>query len=302
MWKPNMKTLLTTAAAGAVVALLGCRQAQPGLSMPLAFGRAKTTMTVKASSPYAATPSDAWVSQSWKSADAPYKAIRQTIEQQVTRGGNVQSLLLNYKKQAQANPENAQKVFQWAYAAYQSIHTAPNMASEDYTNTVQSVHQILAQAPFPNTYDYARLIYIFDDDSPVLIPAGERLLAQNPNDSPVKMKLAANWSALAGMDHVYKHQTNVKAERRAITLAQELIKSEPKNARYQNLLGLIYSILYVSDKFQHPEYANKSIIAYQEYLRLAPSDVDRRSITGERNYIAQENIKEIREKLKGAKT
>jgi len=285
----------------AVVALLVCRQAQPGLSMPLAFVPKGATVTLKASSPYAATPSDAWVSQSWKGDNTPFKAIRQTLDKQI-KEDNFQALLLNYKKQAQANPKNSQTVFQWAYAAYQSIQITPNMPSEDYTNTVESVHQALAQAPFPNTYDYARLIYIFGGDSPVLLPAGERLLDQDPNDPPVKMKLAANWSALFGMDRVYKHQTNTKAERRAVALAQDLIKSDSKNVRYYSLLGLIYAGIYYPDKSQNSEYAYKSIAAYQEYLRLAPSNVDRHSITGERRFIAQESIKEIREKLKGAKT
>lgn len=237
-------------------------------------------------------PSIAWADKSWLGNDTSFTAVKNKIEKQIAAHQPPQTLLEGYREEAQVSPKDPQKVFAWAYSSRKAIN--PSMSFDEKTQVGAGVHQALLAVPFPNTYNYARMLFLTAEDDHRLVPAGERLLTHDMSDNEVKTRLVNDYSSLIAVEGAYKHRQNVSAQQRAVTLLDQLVRSDPKNPSYWSLTGLLYSGFYYTGKFRHPENARKSIAAYREYLRLAP-------LSAERRVAVEAVIKEIQEKMEATR-
>lgn len=262
----------------ALVVLLASVAALLGLciSPKSCFGtnkRAPSFSVLQATSKRLSLPSIVWASKPWTGNDGLLINTRNQIDKQIADRQDSQALLEQYRSDAKANPRDPLKVFAWAYSARKAL--SPWMPYEDRVKTLTGVHQALLAAPFPNTYNYARIIFLIAEDDHRLVSVGERLLARDSSDVEVKVRLASDYSSLIAVEGAYKNRLDVNAERRTVALVDQLVQSDPQNPLYHSLKGLVYSGFYYTGKFTHPVDAQKSIAAYREYLRLAPQGAER---------------------------
>lgn len=205
-----------------------------------------------------------WTQQPWTGDDRPYVRIRQTIDKAVASGQDVDTVIARYRPAAMSKPQDARAVFGWAYAAWNARKRFFN--SEEQSRRIALPSYALLRAPFPRTYQFARLLFLTQArDSAYgqfLIGVGDKLLRRNPQDDEVKLYLA---KSLAYLGDAAKRQ-------RSLRLTRELIAHDGRRANYYSLLGGIYFQTWEATKRRAD--ANSSIAAYQHYLQLAPASDD----------------------------
>ncbi len=210
-----------------------------------------------------------WAAQPWIGNDQPYQKIRTEIDQAVASGQPPDMMIATYKAKADAAPKDPQAVFGWAYTAWR-ISTWSDEYQQKY-NDFTDLPDALANAPFPHTYNYARLRFLIQAQvraMPQLQELGERLVKQDAKDVDVKYQLIK----------VLKKISSLPEYQEALHLAQDLVKAYPKEPLYYQVLGNIYDDIYSGFSFKKSD-GDKAIAAYQKQLELMrPNDDQRESV------------------------
>jgi len=201
-----------------------------------------------------------WTKLSWAEDNSAYAAIRQKIEQQIAQSSDPPSVLAGYKLRAKADPTDPLAEFAYGYSAF-LVSVDDSVDVNVRKLAVQDVPDYLANAKFPNTYDYARLRFLTESivsgGSP-LISVGFRLLNIHPNDRHVQY-LCAQDLAYSGK------KSNIESAIAYITGAMKQYPNDPvpyvKRAFMYMELQEIFGVQ--ADK-------QKGIADYQAYVNMAP--------------------------------
>lgn len=216
-----------------------------------------------------------WMRESWTGNGEPYRKIQQEIDYAFARRQIGLNHILSYKEQAVKSPPNPLNVFRWGYATVR--FAATSQSEKDTGDAINGLDYYFAQTPSPRVYEYsrvrflvyARLSHTFGQQ---LSNVGERLLFRNRKDLSVKF-----WLTKILGNSPYESDRAL-----SLRLNQELVKEYPKKASVHALLAdqFFDRWLGARQKKQNGKYfADKSIAAYRQYLKLAPPNpVTRRRI------------------------
>jgi len=209
-----------------------------------------------------------WASAPWTGDDKPYQKLREDIRLVVAK--DAQPLLDQYKAEAEAKPKDPLAQFAWGYAA---LRTPALVGHENVTVDVSGLPDALAAAPFPRTYNYARLRFLAQAQvrpNAQLEDLGRRLLKRDPTDPAVMYQQIR-----------VLEQTGAKPQNtEALGLAKTLVEAYPSQLAYLQKLANVYDETYIDSGF-HKEDAEKAIATYEKYLRLAPPDDPQRKTIGD---------------------
>lgn len=210
-----------------------------------------------------------WLHENWAGDPEPYLQIEHQVDQAMTSGENPAALLQHNKALAQQQPQDPQAQFRWGYSGWKMMNSSSGYREKHLY--LGGVFEALASAPSPDTYEYARLRYLVAPHSKHMVKIGERLLQVNQNDSVVKSHLVGDYIQLIGAIDLRPESLNPQLKLRAVTLAQQVIESNPTIARYHASLGSVYATAWVISRSRKD--ALQAVKAYQEYLRFAsPND------------------------------
>jgi tetratricopeptide (TPR) repeat protein len=209
-----------------------------------------------------------WTEEKWNGDELGYQKLRATIDNNREVGKLTLEALEKYKVLYEKKPEDPLGLFQWTYASFQATQSNPPIIQKQIITPY-----IFDKVTSPRTYEYDRLRFLvavhYSPDSH-LQGIGERLLQHTPDDYDVEYYLI----------QCYKPEHSSLEMQKAISLAQDLIKSAPQRPGSYSALGGIY---FRSWMLSHQiEDADKAVSAYQSYLRLAPQ-----------NYMWREQAKNI---------
>jgi hypothetical protein len=198
-----------------------------------------------------------WTTASWGENDKSYQQMRTTIDNAIASGRKPQDLVELYAKQARQASNNPEVQFRWAYAAYL---TAKQIDYNQGEKVLDGPRISLMAAPFPHSFEYARLVYLTLDYAsffaPFLQEVSKRLVRHSPSDTAVKYAAARNLI----------YSTNPADRNLAYQYAHELLVTKPDWSSPHGLQGFIYYKRWQTSKSK--EVASKSIAEYQQYLRL----------------------------------
>ena len=201
-----------------------------------------------------------WATASWGGDDRPYRQIRATIDNASSGGRKPQELMDFYETAARKAPNDPEAQFRWAYAAYKAALTVNYNTGE---RLLGDPRDALVLAPFPHSYEYARLIFLTEDYAVMLVyqltPVGKRLLRRNPNDYEVKYGTARD----------LMFSRNPADRQLALKYIEELIRERPERPHPRELLGLFYYQRWQVSRSRDD--AGRAIAAYQQYLQCAPA-------------------------------
>ena len=212
--------------------------------------------------------SSKWANEEWTGDDKPYQSIEREVDSSLATYRSVPDLLENASEIAQQKPTDPLAQFRWSYLARQVV-LAPPYRVDWISDSEEVISVLLDRAVSPKTYSYDRLRFLEQSQNPFLTNLGERLLRRNPNDVAVKERLCGDYSGLFSLISQKTHQVDPKLKQRAIALAQQLIASQPLNAKYHGDLASVYVSSW--DDHRNPEDAADAIAAYEDCLRLAPN-------------------------------
>jgi len=191
--------------------------------------------------------------------DKPYQKLREDIYSQLMAAKDAQPLLDQYRAEAEAKPKDPLAQFAWGYTA---LRTPALAGHENVTVDVSGLPDALAAAPFPRTYDYARLRFLAQAQvrpNGQLEDLGRRLLKRDPTDPAVM------YQQISVLEQTPARPQNTEALR----LARTLVEAYPDQLAYLRKLGNIYQESYMDFGF-HKADAEAAIAVYQKYLQLAP--------------------------------
>ena len=215
-----------------------------------------------------ALTNDAWVYEQWTGDDGPYAAARLNIDHALATTPP-QALVARYAAHAKSRPNDPLAQFSWAYTVHDAIKSA-SFPAQDAENTRFAAQLALAEAPFPRTYNYARLRYLIwiqgggGGPSHFLKGMAYRLLQKDPNDFPV----------LSGLIQIYSANHDKAAQQQGYALIQKTIKKYPGNPQVYDLLGGWYYFQYLS--YHNPSDYRSAMASYQKALGMYPPQSARR--------------------------
>lgn len=207
----------------------------------------------------------AWLNAPWSDDDAPYSAIRQSIDQALATGQDAHAVYQRYKTQALQAPTDPKAVFGLTYAAYRAKTTPSSSSKTDVDDDLGNLYLLIAnkKASLPHTYNYARLAFVSNAEGnadPKMKEIGLRLLQRDPNDHDVEYYVAT----------VLNSSKDPIDRQRAVAYEEDLSRRTPHDPRLYRLLGMIH---YNTAYLHHSQIeADQSIMAYQQYLGAAPPD------------------------------
>ncbi len=216
-----------------------------------------------------ALSNNSWLNESWTGDDAPYVAIRAQIEHAFNTA-TPQALVAQYAPAAKARPNDPLAQFAWAYAVHKAV-TSAQYAVENADDVRFAAEVALAEAPFPRTYNFARLRFLITLQSPAgggyhtLIGTAQRLLKKDPNDFPVMMGLIA----------LNSQNSDPSAQKLAYALIQKAIKQYPSKPQVYDLLGGWHYAQYIL--YHNPHDYRLSLDNYQKAMNMYPMTASRRS-------------------------
>ena len=211
-------------------------------------------------------PSYAWTKEAWTGSDAPFLQLRESIDKKIGAASKAQlpALVARYRKQAEAQPNDAEAQFAWGYAAYQA-YGAGYEIPETYRG-MRPISLALYRAPSPHSYQYARLLFLTTmlwkvEDYKLRELAG-RLLKRNPNDYVVKY----------AADGTLKTRLSAADRQVALSYAKDLVQLKPQYAKSYAALGSAYMSVCLYDDDRSA--CDQSLEAYDKFYRMAPPTGD----------------------------
>jgi len=198
-----------------------------------------------------------WTNVPWNGDNKPYQQIRATIDNAIAARRKPQDLAFFYEGPALRDPSDPQAQFKWAYATYRVALTTDQTTGD---NMLDHPLQALVLAPFPKTYEYARLIFLAEDHTRCFITnlqaVSKRIVRINPKDRDVKYAAARNL--------IY---STVPVDRNlSYKYAAELLTQYPDWATPYGLEGFIFYKRWQNTKSKAD--GDKAIEEYQQCLQL----------------------------------
>jgi hypothetical protein len=197
-----------------------------------------------------------WTTERWTGNESPYLRDRIHIEGDVDNSKDAVADVRRYKMRAELSPKDPLVVFDWAVAARESANFATT--TELIRTDMQGVSAALAASPSPQTYEYARMRYLFGDwRSPELKELGLRLLARNQHDPYVLM-----CEAMSG-----------RSNSQSVSMLHAAIRIKPSYSLLYMALGMVYV-----DWFEYDggsiECGHKGIQALRQFISMPPYNLD----------------------------
>lgn len=205
-----------------------------------------------------------WWEEEWKKDNKPFHDIRLNLDKQIDTDKNPDTLVSQYRAQLLKNKFDAKAMFRWAYAARRAaLVTKP----WDINRLVESHNELVTfhRTQRPQVYDFTRLRFLttvdlgYHTERQQLIQLGERLLEHTPKDAAVKYQLIR---ILTGSNDI----SNV---RKAIRYAKDLVATNPKDLRYQSMVGDGYDAVWFLTRRRAD--ANIAISMHKKLIELAPA-------------------------------
>lgn len=199
-----------------------------------------------------------WVEEDWTGDDALYQKLRADIDRSKRNGDLTTETISKYKNIHQKKTNDPVSLFRWAYASFQATQSNPPAAQKQVVAPYD-----FDEAPSPHTYEYDRLrflVWAHYNSDVHLQTVGERLLNHKPHDNDVKYYLI----------QCYKPWRSTLEKQKAVSLAQDLVHVAPSRpGSYSALGGVYFNSWMVSHE---KEDAEKAVLAYRHYLRVAPQN------------------------------
>lgn len=197
-----------------------------------------------------------WMDEKWNGDEANYQKLHVAIERNKKAGKLTSDIIEKYRLLHEKKPTDPIDLYQWVYASFEATQSNPPVFQAQLVSP-----GAFEEAPSPHTYEYDRLRFLVAVHSSAhahFQTVGERLLRHTPDDNDVKYYLI----------QCYRPEHSEQEKQKAISLAQELIRSAPHRPGSYSALGGIYFRSWMMNR--QTEDANKAISAYQEYLHIAP--------------------------------
>ena len=199
-----------------------------------------------------------WKTTLWTQDNEPYLRTRLAIDKSIAQGQKPSILERRYKSAVQKDFYDSKSVFRWAYAAYK---VARAQRTKETENLLLEVIKVMDGTIKPRVSDWTRLRFLVGIRSwpdVKLIPVGNRLLKRNPKDNELKYEFI----------DLLNSSSSLTDSRRALAMAQNLVKSDPKKPAYRSALAGAYSNLW--QRNYNLADSNRAIQEYRTYLKMAP--------------------------------
>lgn len=207
-----------------------------------------------------------WLNAPWTDDDAPYAAIRISVDKAVAKAAKPSEIVQDYKRKFINSPANAKLLFAYCYFAFKSSETPNGISKSQFQSEYDNFYTANSdrRLSLPHAYNYIRLAFLgdshYNSNSPFLTPLGKRLVKHSPEDADVQYALA---KLLTYSDSSADRSLGAKYQ-------QELAQRFPADPRTYYLLG---SIHYRRAWLTHSQAeADLSIAAYQRSYKLSPQD------------------------------
>ena len=203
-----------------------------------------------------------WVHLSWTGNDAPYAAARARIDGELGTKPP-QALVAEYAAPAKSHPNDPLAQFAWAYAVHHAIKSA-SFPAQNAEATRFATEVAIAEAPYPRTYNYARLSFLVYVEAPgggsghFLIGIARRLLQKDPNDFPV----------LSGLITLDSQNRDLTAQQEGLALIHKMIKKYPEKPQVYDMAGGWHYAQYLL--YHNPSNYQLAIANYQKALDMYP--------------------------------
>ncbi len=201
-----------------------------------------------------------WTNEEWVGNDTAYRSIRKVIDNDFSHDLLTSSSINTYNDLYKQRHNDPLSLFRWAYASFQATQRNPLIPQKNVI-----APGAFKEAPSPQSYEYARLRFLVSAHySPNfhLQSIGERLLRHNYEDNDVKYYLI----------QCYRPWQSPLEKDKALTLANDMVRSEPNRPGSYSALGGIYFSSWIVNR--RKEDADQAITAYQEYLHYAPTNFE----------------------------
>lgn len=204
---------------------------------------------------------DRWMYSDWSKDGAEFKAARLALDASTTiqtSEDQLRTLVDKFQQQVDANPKDQLKQFKLIYLCYRAAVVLPSCGSKQ----LRRVRGLLEQQEY-QTFEQARLRFVIearDFPSLKLIFIGKRLLKAQPDDYDVKFYLV----------NVLDPSRSEQEAAEALIYSEELINAFPlRPSAHSALGGTLYKTWL---RTQNKATADRSIAAYEQYLKLAPEN------------------------------
>ena len=214
-----------------------------------------------------ALTNNAWIHQPWTGDDAPYAAARAKIDREI---GTLppQAVVGQYAAPAKLRPQDSLAQFAWAYAVCKAVHLA-SFAGPQTETTRFAAELAISEAPFPRTYNYARLHYLITlqgtPGSHYLKGLAYRLLQKDPSD----------YAVLTGLISLDSLNNDKASQKEGYALIQKLIKKSPDKPEVYDMLGAWYYFQYLS--YEHKPDYQAAMTNYRKALAMYPATAARKA-------------------------
>lgn len=212
---------------------------------------------------------NAWIHQPWTGDDTPYAAARAKIDQELNTL-SPQTVVTKYAAPAKLRPQDPLAQFAWAYTVYKAVHLA-SFAGPQTENMRFAAELAISEAPFPQTYNYARLHFLMYLQSPgggsghFLKPMAYRLLQKDSGD----------YAVLTGLISLDSLNNDKASQKEGYTLIQKLLKKYPDKPEVYDMLGAWYYFQYLS--YEHKPDYQAAMANYRKALAMYPATAARKA-------------------------
>jgi hypothetical protein len=196
----------------------------------------------------------------WTKSDKPYREIKEKIEKEIPYASDPHAFANVYGLAAAARPSDPMAQFAWACAEYEYRRIDPSRGG-----VPNDILADMEKADPGDVHEYSRLRFAITQDThpnafhPDLAAMGRRLLQYDPKDDFVKINL------------IYELGKSRESLPEALRLSKKWVLEEPANPKAHSTLAFVYDTMWDYTKLKEKLYAEKAVIEYKEYLRLAPA-------------------------------
>lgn len=162
-----------------------------------------------------------WYTKAIGGDDAPFKQAAAELKKGTKDDKALQVELKKAEVRAKRYPDDALTVFRWACLAYWARARGRLPMAQDYLARVKKA-MVAVEPPYP--LQFARNLFCIEYDTHwtrEIIPVGRKLLANNPDDVPILVRMAKLLAGLPGEDGM-----------EGIRMAQRCADLQPNNSGY----------------------------------------------------------------------
>jgi hypothetical protein len=211
-----------------------------------------------------------WANETWGNNDKPYQETKADIDKALVQGQDLEKLLDKYKSAALDSPTNPVEQFRWAYLAYR-ISLLPQNQDKGVDKIGLSL-EAMYRPVSPHSYEYDRLRFLMESyltSNYELIGLGRRLIQRDPQNQDIQFYAIRNLSDPKD----WGDRTSlgiVSSQKQALLLLQTFIQKYPTSSSGYNLLGGLYSEMYL--KSNNPADRDHAVAALRQYQKMVALD------------------------------